>query len=82
MERIAVHAVDNLLPRVPLRQWVLSLPKCLRPALQNNVELNHAVLHIITDVISNALHHACVPILSAVALTDPSPGRVELHQQR
>jgi hypothetical protein len=32
MVATAAHLVDPVIPRVPMRQWVLSLPKRLRPA--------------------------------------------------
>ncbi len=30
MVETAAHMVDNVLPRVPYRQWVLSMPKRVR----------------------------------------------------
>jgi len=31
MSQTAAHRVDHVIPRVPVRQWVLSLPRPLRP---------------------------------------------------
>jgi len=40
----AAHLVDAVIPRVPMRQWVLSLPKRLRPALRSHAALATQVL--------------------------------------
>jgi hypothetical protein len=43
MAETAAHRVDHVLPRLPVRQWVLSLPKRLRYHLQHDREaLNSA----------------------------------------
>ena len=39
MAATAAHLVDSVIPRVPMRQWVLALPKRLRPALRNHAAL-------------------------------------------
>jgi DNA polymerase III psi subunit len=33
MTEVAAHITDHVLPQLPVRQWVLSLPKRLRPFL-------------------------------------------------
>src|SRR5438034_3643539 len=42
----AAHLVDHLLPRVPLRQWVLTLPQRLRYLLAYNHALCRAVVGV------------------------------------
>ena len=36
MVETAAHLVDHVLPPLPVRQWVLSVPKRLRPFLHHN----------------------------------------------
>jgi hypothetical protein len=35
MADVAAHLTDYVLPHLPVRQWVLSLPKRLRPYLHH-----------------------------------------------
>ena len=44
MNDVATHLVDNVLPPVPIRQWVLTLPYSLRYRLAYDRELLSAVL--------------------------------------
>ncbi|MCH7714877.1 MAG: transposase [Gemmatimonadetes bacterium] len=46
MSESAAHLVDNVLPRVPVRQWVLSLPIRLRYILAYNADLCAQVLNL------------------------------------
>ncbi len=46
MSATAAHLVDNVFPRVPVRQWVLSLPIRLRYILAYNADLCGQVLKI------------------------------------
>lgn len=43
----AAHLSDSVIARMPTRQWVLSLPELLRPALRNHAALATRVLHIV-----------------------------------
>ena len=43
MAEAAAHLVDHVLPHVPVRQWVLSMPWRLRYLLACDVELCNAV---------------------------------------
>ena len=47
MADTAAHLVDRVLPRVPVRQWVLSLPFGLRYRLAYDRELTAAVLRVL-----------------------------------
>lgn len=46
MVEVAAHLVDHVFPRVPVRQWVLSLPKRLRYFVQRDCELAGEVLRV------------------------------------
>ena len=55
MEETAAHLVDHVIPRVPVRQWVLSFPIALRILFAAHPELLSPVLHIIHRVIGGFL---------------------------
>lgn len=46
MVETAAHLTDHVFPRLPVRQWVLSVPKRLRYFLQRDTALQGAVLRI------------------------------------
>ena len=46
MSERAAHLVDRVIPRVPVRQWVLSLPFTLRYQLAFDAPLTAAVLGV------------------------------------
>jgi len=56
MAEVAAHLSDSVLPAVPVRQWVLSAPKRLRPHLMRDADLAGAVLRILLRVIRAELH--------------------------
>jgi hypothetical protein len=51
----AAHLVDRVLPRLPVRQWVLSLPKRLRHHLHHDREALNTALRIFLDQIERHL---------------------------
>ena len=51
MAEYAAHLTDAVLPKVPLRQWVISVPIPLRYWMNTNPKLQSQVLKIITTVI-------------------------------
>ena len=55
MAETAAHLVDHSIPRVPVRQWVLSFPIALRILFAAHPELLSPVLHIIHRVIARFL---------------------------
>jgi hypothetical protein len=55
MVEAAAHLVDQVLPPLPVRQWVLSVPKRLRYFLQRDPEGLGAVLYILLRVIEARL---------------------------
>jgi len=46
MAQTAAHLVDHVIPHMPVRRWVLSVPKLLRPFLHHRPRTATAVLHI------------------------------------
>jgi len=40
MAQTAAHLVDHVFPHVPVRQWVLSVPKRLRPFLHHRYQIS------------------------------------------
>jgi hypothetical protein len=56
--QVAAHLTDHVLPPLPLRQWVLSLPKRIRPFLPHDPRLAGAVLHVLLRAIRTTLQSA------------------------
>jgi len=52
MAETAAHLVDHVIPRVPVRQWVLSFPIPLRLLFASHPQLLSPVLQIVHRVIS------------------------------
>jgi hypothetical protein len=55
MAETAAHWVDHVFPPLPVRQWVLSLPKRLRSFLRQDRRTVTAVLNIFLPVVEQAL---------------------------
>jgi len=55
MAETAAHLVDQVFPCVPVRQWVISLPKRLRYFLLRDAELASRALRIILRIIEQTL---------------------------
>jgi Putative transposase len=55
MAETAAHLADQVFPPLPVRQWVLAVPKRLRYFLQRDSEALGAVLHILLRVIEARL---------------------------
>ena len=55
MVETAAHLVDHVFPPLPVRQWVLAVPKRLRYFLQEDADLQGAVLRIFLDVVERCL---------------------------
>lgn len=51
MAETAAHLVDHIFQRLPVRQWVLAVPKRLRYFLQRDTALQGAVLRIFLSVV-------------------------------
>ena len=52
MCEVAAHLTEHVLPHLPARQWVLSVPKRLRPFLHHNRDVATAVLRVFLRAIS------------------------------
>ena len=59
MAETAAHLADHVLPRMPVRQWVLSLPKRLRYHLQHDREALSSALRIFLDAVEQHLRSRC-----------------------
>ena len=59
MAETAAHLVDHVIPHVPVRQVVLSVPKRLRPFLHHRPRTASAVLHILLRALQATLREAC-----------------------
>jgi len=59
MVETAAHLTDHVLPRLPVRQWVLSVPKRLRYFMQRDGAVLNMVLRIFLRVIEQSLHAHC-----------------------
>jgi len=59
MVETAAHLVDHVIPHVPVRQFVLSVPKRLRPYLHHRPRTASAVLHILLRALRATLRQAC-----------------------
>jgi len=57
MADTAAHLVEAVLPRVPVRQWVLTLPFALRYRLAFDAELTAAVLGLFVRALFASLRH-------------------------
>lgn len=69
MVETAAHLTDHVLPRLPVRQWVLSVPKRLRYFMQRDGTVLNMVLRIFRESIGMAAevaHGSC---------TDLPPGK-------
>jgi len=55
MVETAAHLTDHVFPRLPVRQWVLSVPKRLRYFMQCDGPVLNMVLRIFLRVIAQTL---------------------------
>jgi hypothetical protein len=60
MVETAAHLADHVIPHLPVRQWVLSVPKRLRYHLEHDPAVQNAALHIFITAIERALRQ-CSP---------------------
>ena len=59
MVETAAHLTDHVFPRLPVRQWVLSVPKRLRYFMQRDGAVLNMVLRILLRVIAQSLQSNC-----------------------
>jgi hypothetical protein len=55
MVEVAAHLNDHVLPPLPVRQWVLSVPKRIRPFFHHDPALAGAVLQVLLRAVRTAL---------------------------
>ncbi|EPC5782357.1 transposase zinc-binding domain-containing protein, partial [Citrobacter freundii] len=65
MVETAAHLNDHVFPRLPVRQWVLSVPKRLRYFMQRDGAVVSMVLRIFLRVIAQSLQAHCIGAANA-----------------
>ncbi len=76
MAETAAHLIDQVIPQVPVRQWVLSFPIPLRFLLAAQPELLSPVLKVINRAISTFLTQQ-----AGLKCTEAQTGAVTLIQR-
>ena len=78
MVETAAHLTDHVFPRLPVRQWVLSVPKRLRYFIQRDGAVLNMVLRIFLRVIAQTLqtHSPGAAHVDRAALHIVSPAHV------
>ncbi len=84
MAETAAHLIDHVIPRVPVRQWVLSFPIPFRLLFATHPELLVPVLQIVHRVIATFLirqtgsntSRALASMSSAAGVAHPLEGEV------
>lgn len=79
MAEVAAHLTDEVIPHLPTRQWVLSVPKRLRPFLHQSPEVASAVLGIFLRALRSALRDASPGVPAAVR--DAELGAISFPQR-
>jgi len=59
MAETAAHLVEHVFPQVPVRQWVVSLPKRLRYFVHRDAELAGHVLNVWLRALETRLRRCC-----------------------
>jgi Putative transposase/Transposase zinc-binding domain len=77
MAERAAHLVDHVLPPVPFRQWVLSLPYALRYRMAYDHDLCRAVLAVTTRALMSFQRRRA----KKLGITDPHTGTVTVIQR-
>ncbi len=73
MAETAAHLSDHVFPRLPVRQWVLSVPKRLRYFMQRDAAVLGMVLRIFLRVIEQTLQASSPGSVSADKASRASP---------
>ena len=79
MAEVAAHLTDEVIPLLPVRQWVLSVPKRLRPFLHQTPEVASAVLALFLRALRSALRDASPGAPAAVR--DAQLGAISFPQR-
>jgi hypothetical protein len=59
MVETAGHLADHVLPRLPVRQWVLSVPKRLRYTLQSDPAVQTLALQLFLSAVEQGIRQCC-----------------------
>jgi len=81
MADVAAHLVDEVLPEVPIRQWVCSLPWPLRYAMGYNRKLCADVLRAFIDSLRRSLRHRAKQQIGLRSVRDAQFGAVTFVQR-
>jgi len=84
MVETAGHLAEHVFPRLPVRQWVLSVPKRLRDHLQHDPTIETLALRIFLSIVEQVLRRACPAggpdsRIGAVAFIYPALGRCSIR---
>lgn len=79
MAEVAAHRTDQVIPHLPVRQWVLSVPKRLRPFLHQTPEVASGELGIFLRALRSALLDASPG--GPTAVRDAQLGGISLPQR-
>ena len=81
MAEMQVHLSEQVLPEVPIRQWVLTVPKPIRYVLAYNREACSAVLNIFLGCVSRWLKRQAKKQFGLASVADAHPGAVTAVQR-
>ena len=81
MSDLAAHLVDEVLPEVPIRQWVCSLPWSLRYALAYDRALCADVLDAFLGALTRSLRRRAKRELGLRSVEDARAGAVTFVQR-
>jgi hypothetical protein len=81
MSDVAAHLVDDVLPEVPIRQWVCSLPWRLRTALAYDRRLCADVLDALVSALTRSLRRRAKKLLGLRSIEDALTGAVTFIQR-
>jgi hypothetical protein len=76
---VAAHLTDEVVPHLPVRQWVLSVPKRVRPFLHQTPEVARGVLGIFLRALRSTLRDASPDAPAAVR--DAQLGAISFPQR-
>ena len=78
MVKATAHLTDHVFARLPVRQWVLCIPKWLRYYMQCDGAVLNMVLRIFLRVTAQSLQDHC----AGLALTSAVPGSTNCISRR
>jgi hypothetical protein len=77
MVATAAHLTDHVVPRLPVRQWVLAVPKRLRYFLHRDAELQGAAVRMFLHAVEPCLRvHSPGMLVSTTVCTSATPPKL------